>query len=397
MQTFDAKASGLTSWRRSSTAKIVISVLCVAAAIALFPIHRRVTICDYAAYWTGSRLLLAGRNPYDPAAVIALEKPFGVNVFSPLIVRNPPWVLTVILPAGLPSYMTGRILWLFLQVILTIWVVRILWRLYGGGREFGRGGWVTAAIFTPIYVVLAIGQITPMVLLGIAGFLYAQRERRDALAGAGLFLAALKPHLLFLMWPALAVWIVAQKRWRIGFVFLGLLAAASALPLAFDRNVFQEYSQLWVISPVIWSKTSNFSGTLCRLWGSNAWIAFSTVLAAIIWLVYYGVKERRSWDWLEQTPLLLLISVAASPYSWFFDQVVLLPALFEQISRRESLGRSDRIFLFSTYAAINFAVVLFIVIGKDSLWYSWSGVAWLLLYVAARKQRSSLTRKAASV
>jgi Glycosyltransferase family 87 len=363
----------------------------MAAAVLLFPAHRRVSICDYAAYWTGSRLLMAGHNPYDPAAVIALEKPFGVNVLNPLIVRNPPWVLTVILPLGLLPYMEGRILWLVLQLILTIWSVHILWHLYCPGSDLGRSGWLIAASFTPIYAVLTIGQITPVVLLGIAGFLYAQREHRDVLAGVCLFLAVLKPHLLFLMWPALVVWVIAHKRWRMAFTFSGLLAAASAVPLLFDGKAFKHYSELWTVSPVMWNKTSNLSGTLCRLLWSSKWVAFAPVFISLAWLGYLGMKKRGGWNWLEQTPLLLLVSMAASPYGWFFDQIVLLPALLERIAKRHLYSQRDKVFLLSVYAGINLAVIVFLAIGKDSLWQSWTGTAWLLLYVAASRSSHSST------
>lgn len=381
------------SFRRqmSRIVKIIASFVVIVAALCLFPTARRASICDFAAYWTGSRLIMSRHNPYDWDAVINLERPFGVNELNPLIIRNPPWALIPILPFGLLSYGTGRMVWLLIQIALTIWSVQMLCRMYGNDLRFRHRAWGAVAIFTPLYVALAIGQITPVVLAGITGFLYAQQKQQDAIAGAYLFLAALKPHLLFLVWPILLAWVIATKRYKI-LVTLGiLLLSASAIPLLFDPTVFKHYFDLWAISPIVWSKTSNLSGTVCRIFGSNKLVAFSLSFFSLIWAGYYWRIRRRDWNWLEQIPLLLLISVVVSPYDWLFDQTILIPALISSLALRFPTERHS-IFVCVLYVCVNLSVVGLVIADKDSLWSSWTGPVWLLLYLASLHTKQMRTR-----
>lgn len=374
----------------SRIVKIIASFVVIVAALCLFPTTRRASICDFAAYWTGSRLIMSKHNPYDWDAVINLERPFGVNELNPLIIRNPPWALIPILPFGLLPYSTGRMVWLLIQIALTIWSIRVLCQMYGDDLRFRHRVWATIVMFTPLYVALAIGQITPVVLAGITGFLYAQQKRHDTAAGAYLFLAALKPHLLFLVWPILLAWVLTTKRWKILITLVVLLLSASAIPLLFDPLIFKHYFDLWAISPILWRETSNLSGTLCRVFGSSKVVAFSLSFFSLIWAGYYWRIKRQNWNWLEQIPLLLIISVVVSPYDWFFDQMILIPVLISSLAVRFPIERRG-IFIYVLYVCVNLSVVGLVAADKDSLWYSWTGPVWLLLYILSLRTKQMPT------
>src|SRR3954470_6790850 len=67
------------------------------------------TISGYAAYWSASRLLLDGQNPYDAQKVFAMQNAAGWAP-SALVMRNPPWTFALVLPFGLVAYKFSRIL-----------------------------------------------------------------------------------------------------------------------------------------------------------------------------------------------------------------------------------------------------------------------------------------------
>ena len=55
----------------------------------------------------------------------------------------------------------------------------------------------------PTLIALRMGQISPLMLAGLVGFLYFLRHERGWLAGLALLPATVKPHLFHLVWLAL--------------------------------------------------------------------------------------------------------------------------------------------------------------------------------------------------
>jgi hypothetical protein len=88
------------------------------------------------------------------------------------------------------------------------------------------------------------------------------------------------------------------------------------------------------------------------------------------------------WNWSEDGPALLLISTMVSPYSWPFDQLLLLPAIIHVSSTRM---RSKTM---PVLAVVNGAAVLLLLLMTplSSPLYAWSGTACLIWYVWARKK-----------
>jgi hypothetical protein len=128
-----------------------------------------------------------------------------------------------------------------LNVTILLVGADFLWRFYGGILRYRGISWFVAISFTPTMVVLEMGQITPLILLGLIGFLYFEKQGRDSLAGACLALVAIKPHLAYLVGLAILVWVVERRRWSIllgaGVTFL----VATAIPFACNPSVVSQY------------------------------------------------------------------------------------------------------------------------------------------------------------
>src|SRR5215510_4874662 len=84
---------------------------------------------DFIEYWSASRLLLAGNNPYSTAELSVLQRPFTGSE-TPLIMWNPPWTLSLLLTFGLLDYSASRWLWLILNLGLLLFSARWLWNRY---------------------------------------------------------------------------------------------------------------------------------------------------------------------------------------------------------------------------------------------------------------------------
>ena len=368
------------------TLRIGLLFFLVAAALALFLMpsaESKASANDFAFYWTAARLVLDGRNPYSPRETVDLQSRLSFSGKGPLVMLNPPWVLPLIVPFGLFSFSTGKALWFLIGLALVFVSVHWLWDLYGAGKNRWIA-WLLAVTFLPVAVVLAIGQIGPLILFGLAGFLRFEARQNEYAAGAFLFLAALKPHLVFLLWIALLLCGLYQRRWKALAALVVMLVSASFLAVILDHAAFHQYIELLSGQRVIFQETPTLGGLLRRLSGIPL-TQFLPLGAAVSWFAVGWVRWRSRWEWRNRLPSLLLVSIVTTSYAWFFDQVVLLPGVFYATlfvlrSRRQMLVGSV-----IAYLAINGVVLLLVLDHRSAFYYSWTALAWLVLAVFAQQ------------
>lgn len=346
---------------------------------------------DFTEYWSSAHLLVSHQDPYNPVFLQPLEKATGRLQQYPLIMLNPPWIFAVIFPLGFVSYSTAITFWIWLNLLILMFCVRILWYLYAGVIRVPTFVWLLIGVFLPLYIQIVIGQIGAFVLLGITGFLYCQQRNLDILAGIALFLIVLKPHLASLLWIALVPWFLQNRKWKVLTAFIATMTATCLLPLAFKRDVYANYWNIRHYGQISWKEVPSIGGVIAHLWNYNFGILIPFLIAAI-WFYIYWRKHASRWNWLEQTPLLLLISIVVSPYSWIFDQILFIPLILQIAANRSFLSKQKLIF--ATYIAINISiVVVFFLIRTYSHkvttlfdpWSTWITVAWFGLYLLVRR------------
>lgn len=288
---------------------------------------------DFIEYWASARLLVNGANPYSPEEMLSLQRTIVPDRIHPLLTWNPPWTLFFTAPFGVMSFPLAHFLWLVLNTTVLIICSPLLWKIYGGNPRRSRIAWLICFATIPTYMVLSLNQITPLVLLGIVGFLNFYRRKLFFLSGMSLTLVAIKPHLACLFWLSLLFWVIDHRQWRILYGALLGIASATLIPLLLVADVFSfylaQYSTQLAPRPLDW-QTPTLSTALAYLVGSNAlWVRTLPTLLGVVWLTFHWKKYRDDWDWVKQTPLLLLTSQVATPFAWTFDQILLLPALME--------------------------------------------------------------------
>src|SRR6266851_3029337 len=146
---------------------------------------------DFVEYWAAGRLNAQGENPYDGAELLPLEKEAGRETFPvdssghevAVMMWNPPWTLPVVMPIGLLDARVGQLLWLLLNLGVIVFCADWAWRYYQGPATYRWLAWALALTFIPTFMVLRAGQIGPLILLGIVGFLHFERKERYFLAG----------------------------------------------------------------------------------------------------------------------------------------------------------------------------------------------------------------------
>ena len=352
-------------------------------------------INDFIEYWTAAKLLLSGGNPYSPAELFESQTGLGWSRSEPLIMWNPPWTLSFTLPLGLLDYKTAQFVW-FLSHTLIIFVgAQLLWKIYGGDSQKSRYALFSVLCFAPIYFVLLLGQIGPLILIGLIAFLASAKRGLWSLAGASLTIASIKPHLLYLLWLALILWIMRKGQWKLAISFLLAGAIIAGIPLLFDRQIYSQYLALLtsdaIIRPLDWATPSLGTALAELLTVPDPWIRWLPSVGGGIWFLWYWSRRIEMWDWLAELPLVLLVSVATSSFVWTFDHVVLLPAVIQAavwISRLEASRK--RTLLVGGHIALGGILLASKAVVRDDFWYFWLAPAYLCCYLYAR---ASATQK----
>ena len=302
---------------------------------------------------------------------------------------NPPWTFAVTLPFGLLDFATGQFLWLLLQVFLLLASAQLLWNIYGEPAGRYRLAWLLTVTFVPSVFVLVIGQIAPLVLAGFAGFLYFERRGMKFTAGALLALTLVKPHFVYLFWIVFVPWFWQRRQWSLllGTAVVG--TAAAILPLFFNPSVYHQYVDLFRPTDLrlpleLPAPTLRNAANLLLQLDLGVWQMLPSLLAAM-WILFYWWRHRADWQWSERLPLILIVSLTTSAYTWTFDQVVLMPAIIQGASwlvrRRLLWYRSIAALLYITIDLVHLVLRFFV---AEELWYFWLAPALLIAYLVYR-------------
>lgn len=362
---------------------LLVALALLGYALAAPTVDLRVLADDYVEYWAAGRLNLSGGNPYAADQLLPLERAAG-RTAETLMMWNPPYTLALVMPLALADYPLSRLLWLLLNAGAIMAATAWWWQLIGGPPPRWQLAQAVAFTFFAAVTVLRMGQIGPLLLLGIVGFLRYTRLRRDGLAGAYLALIAIKPHLLYLVWPALALWAMQTRRWRAPAGAALTLLAATTIALAANPRVIGQYLAATAAdSPLVWA-TPTFGSLLRTLFGfDRRWLQFVPLAPGLIWLLLYWRRCRNAWEWPAAMPLLLLVSTTTTAFGWSFDLVVLTPAILVVARRLLATGLSPRALLL-VLAYVGFNAAAWSLYGRvTDFWQLWLSPALLIWYLGA--------------
>ena len=374
---------------------IVCFILLWQLSAKVFTTSNVVSSEDYWRYWSAWHLTVRGLNPYDVTNLNnLLDQIPGLTKwpeFLPVIL-TPPWVILLITPFAPFTYSTSRMLWLLASIVILLICAHFLWRIYNGLKSYSWVVFLVTFTFFPTLLMLKQGQINPWALLGLVGFLYWTDQRRnDWLAGLSVALITIKPQILFLFWIALLFWIIEQHRWKILISCFLAILLSSLIVLFLNPGIFQQFINTYLFdSPVEW-KTPTI-GFYLRLWigFEKFWLQFIAPVLAIIWFIFYWLRKHASWQWKINIIPLLWVSVLASPYSWTYDQVVLIIPVIAVTSGllKQGWGKNTTIWL-GIYWFINGITQLLHLKYTDE-YFVWLAPALLIWYWLTSRSISDL-------
>jgi hypothetical protein len=347
---------------------------------------------DFVPYWASGRLNIYGDNPFDPQKTEQLQISVGgesSGAYTISIMLNPPWAITLVMPFGFLNYSVSRFWWLIYSILLIFASSLLLWRIFSGNPKQRWLALLVVFMFAPTISVLEVGQIAPLLLLGLTGFLYfTVVERNDWLAGVFLSLASIKPQVAYLFWVALLFWIIQERRWFVVLSTSISVMLLSFIAWLFNPHIFQQYFgmlQTYQISD--WANPT-IGAYLRFFWFGidKFWLQFLPSIIGCIWFIYYWYKHHSSWDWVDELPLLLIISQITSSYTWTYDLVILIPAIIQAtVWISSDWKRWSTLFLAIYYMIIN---ILDLILHRtlSDFWFIWIAPALLILYLLIRWQ-----------
>lgn len=343
---------------------LLVSGLLIWSGYTLFELIKSDSISsDFISYWSSGRLLLNGDNPYSPERIMALQQSVGPTRKGPIVMYSPPWVLPFVLPFCIGNYFFSKYLWFLVMVGLVFICPYWLWSLYGGSKKRRYCSLIILSTFFPIYLMLYLGQIVPIILVGLVGFLYFEEKRQ--LWPAALFSAflTLKPQTLYLFWIALFFWIIEKRNWSFAVRTLVVNFSIMLIPLIFNTQVYDQYLNAVAGQSFAYKWATPTIGTYLRLiFGEEKhWLQFLPMATGMLWLLFYWVNRRKHWEWKQALPLILFISLITTFYCWSWDYALILIALIQSLAwmtNREAISANFKITAILLYLFVNiFAII----------------------------------------
>lgn len=347
---------------------------------------------DFIEYWSAGQLLLQGRNPYDPVELYRIQVSAGNQDEYPVLMWNPPWLLVWILPLLLIPFEAAALVWLLLNLVLLLLCATVIWRLLAppAARPRIAVAWVAMLAFIPGLSVLLLGQMSTLMLVGVVGFLFCVERRNPLVAGMFLALTTIKPHLVYLLWIAVAWWVVSERQWKVALgagvtviISIGALAAISPECLGQYRSALLSPPLYWA-SPTI--------GTVLRALIFRNWPSAQYLPSAVGGILFTGylLIKRPRFNWHTALSPLLLASVATAAYGWPFDHVVLqVPFLHivGGILGDEPQTRAQKRLVVAALASIAAIMVIEIRLSVHYFFFLWVPWAFAAVYAYAKARR----------
>jgi hypothetical protein len=310
---------------------IGIIILLGFTAFYLVQVSHFLPLFDFIEYWSAGYLNRSGGNPYGLSDLYSIQSNLGWTSPKPLLAWNPPWSLGLMMSLSLLPYPYGRILWLLASILIVLFCSEKTWTIYGGKpKNRTWAPWVGIS-FSPVFFNLLMGQITPLILLGVVGFLGIVKEnpkhwQDGLLAGLSISAIAIKPQLLYLVPIALFLWSIKNRSWSIFFGFAGTILISSLITIMFNSQAFDQYFHALAEYPPNYWATPTI-GYYLRTWVGlkQFWLQFIPILLGLAWLGHYWMKRKDTWNWRTNLPIILVVSSLTSSYSWIHDLIVLVP------------------------------------------------------------------------
>ncbi|NQU31564.1 MAG: DUF2029 domain-containing protein [Anaerolineae bacterium] len=287
---------------------------------------------------------------------------FSIIDNQPLLYNHLPFLIPLLKLIMQESYTLSFSIWLLIQITIYGVSFYILAQLFPENwTQNNRGKIITSgALFFPVFVSLLLGQDTAFLFLGISLFFYGILRQKDFLAGGGLALTLVRPHLTLAL--ALPVMIKNKKAFS---YFVGLGAALALLSFGIlGIEGTQDFIRILTISGEgtwygmkeasminligLMSRTFSFLGP--SLIQTIGWVLYFISIVILFFFWTFTAKETSS-----LLGLSVIFSLFFAPHLHYHDlSLLFFPLMLILVSRKLSLRQEKVSFVL---LAISFLLI----------------------------------------
>lgn len=326
-----AVATRKIPWRIIAIIVVVVIIIIVAAyLIAGSQDYFRANGSDFFSLWLAPRLLVEGKNPYNPQDWIPPHKFYGAHWIANPTYLYPLPLAILLVPLGLLPIETAAIIWVALNlaaILIAFTLILSIW-----GRKWAYKYLIPAFfgifLFRAIAETLRLGQIDVMLLLCLAIGLNLWHKKKWFAGGLIIALIIIKPQIGVPLLGFLSFWLLCKRLWK------PLAGEAITVILLFFAGWLINHSWVhaWIgigstkleatycCTPTIWGLaflSCRFNFTCFLPLG----VIFTAILAAIMLFVLYRIR-------LSDPTFAIGLSIPAalliSPYLWVYSQAILV-------------------------------------------------------------------------
>lgn len=174
---------------------------------------------DFREYWSAFRLILSGKNPYDPLIMKEFQYEF-LGKETPLMMWNPPWLLLFMAPFLCFSFAAASLIWagwsVLLFLISSLISIKVIERGLSSSLSTNAivGILLSSLLFAPFYNGIYVGQISCLLLMGVALFFLGISQDRLLWLVLGAILLSVKPHMFVYAGIVILWWMFVTKKWK---------------------------------------------------------------------------------------------------------------------------------------------------------------------------------------
>lgn len=388
------------------TVGLIAALITLMATVYLMLLRSPIRVyetTDILGYWSPAHLLAQRKNPYDPQALLALQREQGWPDPEPVYSWNPPWLYLALLPLGALPFREAAALWFLINPLLIGGSALLMWEAVSKRKGLRGASLALLAtfLFSRTLHTLLMGQISTLVLICCAGFLALTARRRDLLAGLLLILATAKP-LAYLLLPTLLLVSLLEKRWRVIISFSGCLMLLILLVISLLPSSVEAYLSLFEFpaSPKNYpvDRPPTIRAFLLARTGFDVGILPAVVcLAAFLSLI--SIRGRH-FDLPTTASLSLIVGLPTAPFGWSFDQILLLLPIFQIIAWIPSMRLAEKgMVMLSLTLIYSYALLVWLVTYREVAFLVVAPMVGLVWWYARRKalDRSRMMGEVADV
>ena len=276
---------------------------------------------DFVKFWAGPRALLMGADPYDQSTWRDTAISLGALRVDWSVYGYFGWAIILMLPFALLPLEAAAAVWTIGGVALAVLAMRALLRTYLPGVPLAHTLIaMTLLVSEPARLCLVFGQWSFLLIASLAAMILWARSGREVPAALASVVLLAKPQLFLLTGFAVAAW--ARRSGHRIFI-AGAVIASSLLVLA-SVVVLPSWPYVWIHVMPLQSmydppRTTTPAALLAEIFGPlGTWVALAAIVIGAVIAFRF---DPRSDQWLA---LWSCLSLAAAPYMWSYDQLLLL-------------------------------------------------------------------------